>query len=265
MSDKTKKNIRMICDIAVSVLLIITGVLLIISCVSIYNLGDRPFATDNISAAFDRIRIPVFITLGVVIIDVILNIIFQQENAKIKATLNKKKVLSRLEKRFDASLCEEKTLSLIKKEKKLRIIAREVFLLICIVALIPALIYILNVENYPLEGYNASVIAACIWVIPCSFVAMGSLIALSFVENASIDRQLTHTKAAIASGARNSSPDTEKKDNSKEKWTSRLVLGARVVILALAVFFIIEGISNGGASDVLIKAINICTECIGLG
>nr|WP_251616997.1 CD1871A family CXXC motif-containing protein [Pumilibacter muris] len=33
----------------------------------------------------------------------------------------------------------------------------------------------------------------------------------------------------------------------------------------MAVSFIIAGIFNGGARDVLIKAVNICTECIGLG
>ena len=36
-------------------------------------------------------------------------------------------------------------------------------------------------------------------------------------------------------------------------------------IIATAAALIIFGIINGGARDVLIKAINICTECIGLG
>lgn len=40
---------------------------------------------------------------------------------------------------------------------------------------------------------------------------------------------------------------------------------ARLVLAALALLFIILGVMNGGARDVLIKAINICTECIGLG
>ena len=40
---------------------------------------------------------------------------------------------------------------------------------------------------------------------------------------------------------------------------------ARVAILCLGVLFIILGVMNGGARDVLVKAINICTECIGLG
>ena len=40
---------------------------------------------------------------------------------------------------------------------------------------------------------------------------------------------------------------------------------ARIAILCLGVFFIILGMMNGGSRDVLVKAINICTECIGLG
>ena len=40
---------------------------------------------------------------------------------------------------------------------------------------------------------------------------------------------------------------------------------ARFTVLCLGVLFIILGVMNGGSRDVLIKAINICTECIGLG
>ena len=40
---------------------------------------------------------------------------------------------------------------------------------------------------------------------------------------------------------------------------------ARGVVLVAAITFIVVGIVNGGANDVFIKAINICTECIGLG
>lgn len=40
---------------------------------------------------------------------------------------------------------------------------------------------------------------------------------------------------------------------------------ARLAILCLGVLFIVLGVMNGGSRDVLIKAINICTECIGLG
>ena len=43
------------------------------------------------------------------------------------------------------------------------------------------------------------------------------------------------------------------------------VLYVRIALYALAVVMIVLGINNGGMRDVLIKAINICTECIGLG
>ena len=43
------------------------------------------------------------------------------------------------------------------------------------------------------------------------------------------------------------------------------VFAARIAILCLGALFIILGVMNGGSRDVLIKAINICTECIGLG
>ena len=47
---------------------------------------------------------------------------------------------------------------------------------------------------------------------------------------------------------------------------SRIPLTAvRIALLVIAIICIIDGVSNGGMWDVLVKAINICTECIGLG
>jgi len=39
----------------------------------------------------------------------------------------------------------------------------------------------------------------------------------------------------------------------------------RLALFAVAVLLVVLGVTNGGTRDVLIKAINICTECIGLG
>ena len=38
-----------------------------------------------------------------------------------------------------------------------------------------------------------------------------------------------------------------------------------VSYVQVAILFIVLGVMNGGLRDVLVKAINICTECIGLG
>ena len=39
----------------------------------------------------------------------------------------------------------------------------------------------------------------------------------------------------------------------------------RITLLIAAVLFTVLGVRNGGLRDVLIKAVHICTECIGLG
>ncbi len=39
----------------------------------------------------------------------------------------------------------------------------------------------------------------------------------------------------------------------------------QAILLLISVVLIVLGVMNGGLYDVLVKAINICTECIGLG
>jgi len=57
-----------------------------------------------------------------------------------------------------------------------------------------------------------------------------------------------------------SAAERERQENGK-KHSTRI----RVILILAAMVFIVMGILNGSAKDVLYKAINICTECIGLG
>lgn len=65
-------------------------------------------------------------------------------------------------------------------------------------------------------------------------------------------------------------PQSKKAHISKEAGlpnpteTKKLRL-TRSIIFAVGVFFLVYGLMTGGVADVLAKAINICTECIGLG
>ena len=47
--------------------------------------------------------------------------------------------------------------------------------------------------------------------------------------------------------------------------TVRAAGAARALLYAVAAAFIVLGAMNGGLRDVLVKAGNLCTECIGLG
>lgn len=55
----------------------------------------------------------------------------------------------------------------------------------------------------------------------------------------------------------------EKKACKKGKTTG--VWLARIVIFALAIVLLFIGVQNGGMKEMFLKAINICTQCIGLG
>ncbi len=55
------------------------------------------------------------------------------------------------------------------------------------------------------------------------------------------------------------------RDTSSGAAKEKRLRAARLAVIAAAVIFIIAGILNGSMEDMLIKAINICTECVGLG
>ena len=52
---------------------------------------------------------------------------------------------------------------------------------------------------------------------------------------------------------------------AKQKGEPKHAARLRMAAAAAALILILAGIFNGSARDVMIKAIHICTECIGLG
>lgn len=86
-------------------------------------------------------------------------------------------------------------------------------------------------------------------IAPAVFIAIGLLI------------------AGILLGVKD--PDAEKPVKSegliKPKPEPKHKTLIQAVIVVAAVLFIVLGVLNGSAWDVLVKAINICTECVGLG
>jgi hypothetical protein len=68
-------------------------------------------------------------------------------------------------------------------------------------------------------------------------------------------------KEAIAQGFTTAKAKEEASPNCSKK----SIQIAKYAILCLAVGILIYGFLLGGTKDVLTKAINICTECVGLG
>ena len=54
-------------------------------------------------------------------------------------------------------------------------------------------------------------------------------------------------------------------DGGIQNMKNKIQGGISIALIAIAIGLIVVGVFNGSARDVLYKAINICTECIGLG
>ena len=259
MSKKTVDRIRGIYGIVLSVLLIATGILLMISCVQIYESGPRPFTPESISAAFSKIAVFVWVTCGAVVLGIILALLCPVEQGKPRVIKHKKITLRRLQSRLNADPCDVHCLASIRKEEKRCAVLRIATAVFCLAAAVPAAVYILNFNHFGAD-HDADVIFACLWLIPATLVCMGICIAFSYLEEASLDRRITLVKGALAEvGAQTPHEEIPKLSRTKLIW------GIRGAVLLVALVFIVLGTVNGGMADVLSKAINICTECIGLG
>ena len=100
------------------------------------------------------------------------------------------------------------------------------------------------------------------FLIPSLLVGAGLGIGAVYLTDASIKRQIEAVKQAFTAGSRPATAVEEAVEKPHCKWVT---LGIRLAVLAVAIAFVAFGIFGGGMADVLTKAINICTECIGLG
>lgn len=261
MSQKNIQRIHLVYGIVLSALLAVTGILLIVSCVSIYQSGPRPFSPDSIAAAFHKISIPVYVTVGAVILGAILRLLLPTESKKMKAVMDKRDLLAKLECRLNGVAVEPATLDSINREVRLRTLLRPLAALLCVAAFVPAVVHVIKPESFTMATYNQDVINAFLWLLPGILVMIGAFTAVAYLEDASLQRQITLVKAAMAAagGTRAATESTSAPRRG------HAVLVVRLSLLAVGIAFVILGIFNGGMADVLSKAVNICTECIGLG
>ena len=116
-----------------------------------------------------------------------------------------------------------------------------------------SLVYLVNQDHFTSWDLEMVMGQMLVHTLPWIIVAFGAVIAASFVCRRSMEREIALLKGVSG----NKAPETAEKPSR--------VLYVRIALYAIAAVLIVLGINNGGMRDVLIKAINICTECIGLG
>ena len=260
MNEEKLRKIHFVYGIIMSILVVFLGICFITSCITIYLSGERAFTRESVTIQLGSILVPILFCLLGIIGNVVLSFYPLNEVKKLKGTISKQGTLARLSARCDFDSCPAEITEQIKKEHKKRIIFKSACAFVIAVSFIICLIYGLNKNNFPSVDITDEVARFVIILLCATIVTFAALLGAKALCDVSLSKELEITKKAL--GVSKKAPDSAKSECKK----CSLVLNiARGVILAIAIVFIIIGMTNGGMADVLGKAIRICTECIGLG
>lgn len=242
--------------ILLSISIVGAGLSLIYGCLWIYRSGA--YSYESVSTAFSMICIPVYVCLGLVALSIVLELILPYTD-KAKAQISYEDRLKLMLSKKDLSECGDEKLLQIKSERKKRKLINALKWVLVALSSLAFLVYALNGSNFDTKEINASVISAMWVMLPCLAVMFVASLVAEILSGKSFQRE-----AKLISDL----PSKAKADASAEiakcKGDRKLVI-IRCVILLIAVGLLIFGFATGGFADVLTKAVNICTECIGLG
>ena len=278
----TRKKVYLIIQTILCILLVA-----VLSCtvVDMYHDGAVRAGTDVLAWFFSRELVaerfaPIaplfFLAIGFGIAGLVLGIRDEKQDEPVQdAELKRDLLAARVAEPSDAMKAEQV------RQKRLQT-AGWIGFAIC---MIPILVYVTNGEHFPqgdvqLEQMIRSLAAA---VLPFAILGIACLAVTSVLQEKSILREISAAQERIkeekAAGIKKEEKaagiKAEEKPTAGSKPAAEPEPAAgpkpaaqgrvRLVLLILAAVFIVAGVLNGSAGDVLMKAIKICTECIGLG
>ena len=251
MTQESARRLRRINGLILSAALVAAGICLMAQCLAIYRSGDQPFSREAVAAHFSPIAFPVYLCLALTLGGFLLELFLPDSRQKRKNHRQEHMLLERLQAKKDLSGCSENIRAEILAQQKCR---RNLNLLSALVFTLCSagfLCYGMNPANFHQTEINASMIRA-MWVLaPCSIAALAWGLWAEGRKARSVAVEIDLWKQAPAG-----SVSMENKDRAGM---------IRWIILLAALALLILGACTGGTQDVLTKAVNICTECVGLG
>lgn len=259
MQERTSRLIRLIYGVLLSLSAIIAGICLMAACTSIYRSGDEQIYTpEKVAAAFSPIALPVYLSLALALGGFLLNFILPKEK-KRKPVEKQYSVM--LRKQYETADLTDRTspaVASIRKERRFRKVLLIITAALLGIGCIVFLIHSLNADRYvDLSQATDGVIESMYYLLPCMAIPFFFSIFTVYSCRRSIRAELVLVKTL----PRKEKAAAEPAPVSKE---TGLLVG-RLILLTVALSFAIYGFFAGGTSDVLAKAVAICTECVGLG
>jgi uncharacterized membrane protein YozB (DUF420 family) len=255
MTKPSPAVIRRIYAAILSISIILAAVCLMAACLSLYDSGNGAFSREAVAAAFSPISVPVYACLFLILLGFLVHRLFPGDDKRNTAEKSNRLTLQRLHRKTDLSACDED----LRRSVYLEQIRRKKHLAVAI-SLISAvflvfLLYVLTGDRFLLPDITSSMKQAMLVLLPGLAVAFGYSIFAHYQIEKSMTREIELMKQAAKEAPAKASPSPA---------PSHINL-LRTVLLLAAIILLVVGYFTGGTGDVLTKAINICTECVGLG
>ncbi len=271
------RNIRIGYGIFLSVLTGLVGLLFLLGAADIYNTGKgaaEMYSREIVGEHLKSLLVPACVWLVAVIGAFLIGLQAPAREARPKQSAGA--VLDRLRRRIPAGTSEEflAERSRLKRYDAIRTAVWMGCALVCLVAAVMSAVYIFDAAHFTAAdqagGPNGEVVAMLKHVLPWVGAAFLVCICAVIFETALAPRMLASVKTllVLGKGAPAEPPCAflRAKNAAAGFFVAKgTVIALRVSIAVAAVVLIALGIANGGAGDVLKKAVMICTECIGLG
>lgn len=263
MTQETKKRIHLVYGIVLSVVTVFTGICFIAACCNIYYSGvaanvSQIYTREIVAESFSKIAIPVYCCLALVIGGMILNLALPMEKPRLKPEKNLPLILSRLQEKTDLAACDEGLCKAIDKQQKLR---RDLAFLTTF-AQAMAYVHFWDYATDP-EYWGANSTPSMVKAVLVLLIFLVIPFALA-VYTAYRSRNSMAAEIELMRQASALAPKAAETAAPKVR-SNRGVNIARIAIVAVGVLLVVLGACNEGTKDILTKAVNICTECVGLG
>lgn len=265
-------KIRLIYAIFLGVFTVAVGLAIICVAADIYYSGkgtDVIYSRAIVGEKLTALAIPLIFLIAAIILGAVFPLY------KVKAARTPESTLSKLKSRIPQSgesVEFTAAQNAYKKAAIIRLVAWLVALAVALAGAIATLCYLVDTANFSgntSEKVTEEIFALVKNVLPWLCVAFAALIGATVTSGIFANKQAAAAKTMIKNGDK---ATVAKKAEPKFITFIKSIIAkpaftwaVRGCIFAVAVVFIILGIINGGANDVLLKAINICSECIGLG
>lgn len=252
MTNEKNILIHRIFAILISALTVIAGACFIAGCLSIYNSGPSPYTPEAVSETFSKYCIPIYSCAVFVFLGIIIDIFLPDSRKNAPFPRQPQHIIERLTKKRDilnsGAEIQKQINDLRKKRKSLQLLC----LAISAICAAVFLGYSFNRNLFYRETINETIIKAMIVLIPCFAVAAVFMIFVSYKCIGLMEAEAELLKQC---------PEKDSEVTQVNSYAGII----RSILLILAVAILVYGIVSGGTADVLTKAKNICTECIGLG